>query len=278
MTSLVSPAPETRVLWGRWGLRAIAGTYLVVMLIVPLAVIVQDGLREGLGGLWRAVTLPIAWSALTLTLWTAAVMAVINGVMGLLTAYVLVRYNFPGKGILNAIVDLPLAIPTLVTGVMLVVLYGPQAALGGWFKDALGWRIIFAPPGIILALLFITFPYCGARGSAGADEFRDRARSRRHLGRGRLDDVQPGDFACTDLPVDQWRAIKFCPRHRRVWRDHDCGWQHSVQITDSGSVCVGPGRVGKSARRERRVHGHARHRLWVGRVGQWVAKASNRAG
>jgi sulfate/thiosulfate transport system permease protein len=159
MTSLVAPPPETRLPWGRWGLRAIAGTYLVVMLIVPLAVIVQDGLREGLGGLWHAVTLPIAWSALTLTLWTAAVMAVINGVMGLLTAYVIVRYSFSGKAILNAIVDLPLAIPTLVTGVMLVVLYGPQTALGGWFKDVLGWRIIFAPPGIVLALLFITFPF-----------------------------------------------------------------------------------------------------------------------
>lgn len=159
MTSLVSPIAGVPFPWGRWGLRAVAGTYLGVMLIVPLAVIVQDGLREGLGGLWQAVTLPIAWSALTLTLWTAAVMAVINGVMGLLTAYVLVRYSFPGKNILNAIVDLPLAIPTLVTGVMLVVLYGPQTALGSWFKEVLGWRIIFAPPGIILALLFITFPF-----------------------------------------------------------------------------------------------------------------------
>lgn len=159
MTALVSPAPETRVLWGRWGLRALAGTYLAVMLIVPLAVIVQDGFREGLGGLGRAVTLPIASSALMLTLWTATVMAAINGAMGLLTAYVLVRYSFPGKNILNAIVDLPLAIPTLVTGVMLVVLYGPQATVGRWFQDALGWRIIFAPPGIIMALLFITFPF-----------------------------------------------------------------------------------------------------------------------
>lgn len=159
MTALVSPAPETRMLWGRWGLRAIAGTYLAVMLIVPLAVIVQDGFREGLGGLGRAVTLPIASSALMLTLWTATVMAAINGAMGLLTAYVLVRYSFPGKNILNAIVDLPLAIPTLVTGVMLVVLYGPQATVGRWFQDALGWRIIFAPPGIIMALLFITFPF-----------------------------------------------------------------------------------------------------------------------
>jgi sulfate transport system permease protein len=86
-------------------------------------------------------------------------MAVINAVMGTLTAYVLVRYNFPGKSWLNSIVDLPLSIPTLVTGVMLVVLYGPQTALGSWLQNNLGWRIIFAPPGIILALLFVTYPF-----------------------------------------------------------------------------------------------------------------------
>jgi len=129
------------------------------MLLIPLAVIFQDGLRDGLGALWQSISLPIAWSALRLTLWTSALMAVINAVMGTLTAYVLVRYNFPGKALLNAIVDLPLAIPTLVTGVMLVVLYGPQSFIGVWLQDQLNWRIIFAPPGIILALLFVNFPF-----------------------------------------------------------------------------------------------------------------------
>jgi sulfate transport system permease protein len=129
------------------------------MLIIPLAVIFQDGLREGLSGLWQQVSAPIAWSALKLTLWTSAVMTVINMVMGTTAAYVLVRYEFPGKSLLNSVIDVPLAIPTLVTGVMLVVLFGPQQALGAWLKDELGISIIFAPPGIILALLFITFPF-----------------------------------------------------------------------------------------------------------------------
>jgi sulfate transport system permease protein len=139
--------------------RGIALSYLLFLLVVPLAVIVQDGLREGAAGIWRAISQPIAWSALALTLWTGAVMALINGAIGLLTAYVLVRFDFPGKAILNAVVDLPLAIPTLVTGVMLVVLYGPQSAVGSWLGQELGLRIIFAPPGIILALLFISFPF-----------------------------------------------------------------------------------------------------------------------
>jgi sulfate transport system permease protein len=148
-----------RLPWGSWSLRSIAITYLAVMLIIPLLVIFRDGLREGVDELWRQVTLPVAWHALKLTLWTAALMTVINSVMGLLTAFVLVRYTFPGHALLNAIVDLPLAIPTLVTGVMLVVLYGPQEALGAWLKEQLGISIIFAPPGIVLALLFITFPF-----------------------------------------------------------------------------------------------------------------------
>ncbi len=147
-----------RRFWGRWSLRSVAFTYLAVLLIIPLLVIFQDGLREGLGGLLHQVTQPVAWAALKLTLWTAAVMTVINMVMGTMTAYVLVRYNFPGKALLNAVIDIPLAIPTLVTGVMLVVLFGPQEALGAWLKQKFDLSIIFAPPGIILALLFITFP------------------------------------------------------------------------------------------------------------------------
>lgn len=148
-----------RAPWGRWGIQSAAWTYVTLMLLIPLAVIFQDGLRGGLGTLWQSVTSPIAWSALRLTLWTSALMAVVNAIMGTLTAYVLVRYNFPGKGLLNAIVDLPLAIPTLVTGVMLVVLYGPQSFIGAWLKDQMNWKIIFAPPGIVLALLFVNFPF-----------------------------------------------------------------------------------------------------------------------
>jgi sulfate transport system permease protein len=157
------PALEARrrrsLPWGRWGVRSAALSYLALMLIIPLLVVFQDGLRLGLGGLWQAITQPVAWSALMLTLRTAAIMVAINTVMGTLTAYVLVRYEFPGKSLLNAVVDLPLAIPTLVTGVMLVILYGPQQPLGAWLERVLGWRVIFASPGIVLALLFVTFPF-----------------------------------------------------------------------------------------------------------------------
>lgn len=158
-TIALARAERPRLPWGTWGVRGVAITYLAVMLVIPLAVIFRDGLRGGVEELWRQITLPAAWHALGLTLWTAAVMTVINAIMGTMTAYVLVRYSFRGQALLNALVDLPLAIPTLVTGVMLVALYGPQQALGAWLKETLGWQIIFAPPGIILALLFVTFPF-----------------------------------------------------------------------------------------------------------------------
>lgn len=141
------------------GLRTAAFFYIALMVILPVLIIVQDGFKEGFDEFLHQVTLPIAAHAIWLTLWTSALMTVINAIMGLATAFVLVRYQFPGKGVLNAIVDLPLAIPTLVTGVMLVILYGPQQILGQFLKQELNFQVIFAPPGIVIALLFITFPF-----------------------------------------------------------------------------------------------------------------------
>jgi sulfate transport system permease protein len=145
--------------WGRWSLRTVALLYLTVTLIIPLIFLAQNGFSAGLSEFWQAVRLPVAWTALALTLWTSAVMALVNGVMGTLTAFVIVRYRFPGQALLNAVIDLPLSIPTLVTGIMLVILFGPQTAIGGWLARHLNLQIIFAPPAIILALLFITFPF-----------------------------------------------------------------------------------------------------------------------
>jgi sulfate transport system permease protein len=87
----------------------------------------------------------------------AAITAVVNGVFGTLLAYVLVRIPFPGRSLVSTIVDVPFAVPTLVAGVMLVALYGPNSVVGGWFDDH-GIHVIFARPGILLALLFVTLP------------------------------------------------------------------------------------------------------------------------
>jgi len=144
--------------WGSWGLRGAAAAYLGVMIALPVAAVVHAGFEEGFLRFWGSVTDPIALAALRLTLMTAGVTTLINSVMGTLAAYVLVRHDFPGRRILNALIDLPFAIPTLVTGVMLVVLYGPQGPVGSWFV-AHGVDIVFARPGIVLALLMVTYPF-----------------------------------------------------------------------------------------------------------------------
>lgn len=157
-----SIAPKTRsktsLAWGTWGLRAVAILYLAVMIVLPLSAIFRDGLKDGLTAVYQDLTQPTALAALRLTLMTAALVTLINAVMGTLTAYALVRYKFPGKSLFNALIDMPFAIPTLVTGVMLVALYGPQRTLGAWL-NAHGLQIIFATPGIVLALLVITYPF-----------------------------------------------------------------------------------------------------------------------
>ena len=153
------PTASIRVPFGTRSLRFAALSYLTVMILIPLVVVGIEGLRGGVETLVTSVTRAPALSAIWLSLWTAAIMAVINVVMGTLTAYVLTAYRFTGKSILNAIIDLPFAIPTLVTGVMLVLLYGPQTAIGGLFESTFGERLMYAPPGIILALLFLGFPF-----------------------------------------------------------------------------------------------------------------------
>ena len=131
--------------------------YVAILIALPLAGLVWYGLSGGPMGLWRAFT-PAARDALTLTLWTAALMAAINALMGTATAWLLARYLFPGRGLLSALVDLPFAIPTLVTGIMLVLLFGPQSLVGGWLAPQ-GVAIAFAWPGMVLALLFVTLPF-----------------------------------------------------------------------------------------------------------------------
>ncbi len=138
----------------RWGVVA----YVGLLVAVPLAALLASGLGEGVSALWQAVSSPLAADALVRTLGTAGVMALVNAVMGTATAWVLVRYQFPGRGLLSGLVDLPFAIPTLVTGVMLVLLFGPQSPLGGWL-NAHGLPVAFATPSIVLALLFITVPF-----------------------------------------------------------------------------------------------------------------------
>jgi sulfate/thiosulfate transport system permease protein len=152
-------AASLQVPWGTWGLRFAAISYLGLMVAVPIIVVVIKGFEDGLDIFYQNITNKTAMASLRLTIQTALVMTLINTIMGTLTAYVLVKFRFPGKALFNMLIDLPFAIPTLVTGVMLVLLYGPQTQIGKYIEDETGYRILFAPPGIVLALLFVSYPF-----------------------------------------------------------------------------------------------------------------------
>lgn len=127
------------------------------MVALPLSAVVVKRFGHGFGDLRGALATPGAVAAIRLTILTSLGAAVINGALGTLLAYVLVRFRFPGRGLLSGIVDLPFAIPTLVTGVMLVALYGPSSPVGRVLERR-GIHIAFAPVGVLLALLFVTLP------------------------------------------------------------------------------------------------------------------------
>lgn len=139
-------------------LRLAVALWVGVLVIAPVVVLVVKGLENGPAGVWEAATLPAARAALWLSAWTSAVAALVNGVAGTAVAWALVRWNFPLRRVLASLVDLPLAIPTLVAGIVIVALFGPQSFLGSRLVAA-GLPIAYAWPGIVLALLFVTLPF-----------------------------------------------------------------------------------------------------------------------
>ena len=143
---------------GVWSTRSLAVIYLGAMVALPLATVVSKGFAQGLGALRSALSTPGAVEALRLTFIASSTAAILNALFGTLLAYVLVRFKVPGRGLISAIVDLPFAIPTLVTGVMLVALYGPNSPIGAWLGER-GIEVAFAPLGIVVALMFVTLPF-----------------------------------------------------------------------------------------------------------------------
>lgn len=141
-----------------YGLRAAVVAWVGVLVALPVGVLLARGLRDGPGAVWAAVTEPTALDAIALSLGTAAVATAVNAVVGTAVAWALVRWEIPGRRLLAALVDLPLAIPTLVAGVLIIALSGPHTAVGRTLASA-GLPIAFARPGIVLALLFVTLPF-----------------------------------------------------------------------------------------------------------------------
>jgi sulfate transport system permease protein len=139
----------------RLSLRTLALAYLTILLIVPLAIILYRTFENGVSDVLASVTTPAAVSAFWLTIEIVVIAVVANTVFGVLLALALVRSRIRGKGIIQAVVDLPFAVSPVVVGVSLILVYGTSGWFGDWFVDH-GVPIIFSVPGMVLATIFVT--------------------------------------------------------------------------------------------------------------------------
>ena len=143
---------------GTFALWAIALLFLTAFLFVPLAAVFTEAMAEGLDAYLRAVAEPEAWNAIRLTLVTALIIVPLNLVFGVAAAWALARFEFRGRRVLIALIELPFAVSPVVSGLVFVLLFGAQGFIGPWLAER-DIRIIFAVPGIVLATLFVTVPF-----------------------------------------------------------------------------------------------------------------------
>ncbi|HUQ63641.1 MAG TPA: sulfate ABC transporter permease subunit CysT [Acidimicrobiales bacterium] len=125
--------------------------WLSLLVLIPLGAVAWRAGENGMGDFWDAVTTPEAAAAIKLTVAASAVVAIVNVVMGTLIAWVLVRDDFPGKGFVDAMIDLPFALPTIVAGLVLLAIYGANSPLG--------IELAYTQAGVVVALLFVTLPF-----------------------------------------------------------------------------------------------------------------------
>jgi sulfate/thiosulfate transport system permease protein len=159
--SKAQPAPgllRTESAPVRWLITGIAVTFLAVFLVLPLFTVFHQAFSRGLAAYVAALADPDALSAIQLTLLVALISVVTNLIFGLVAAWAITRFEFAGKSLLMTLIDLPFSVSPVIAGLVFVLLFGAQGFLGAWLQD-LDITVIFAAPGIVIATLFVTFPF-----------------------------------------------------------------------------------------------------------------------
>lgn len=144
--------------WIKWLLIVVTLVFLTLYLFVPLLAVFTEALRKGFGAYFASFNEPAALAAVKLTLITAAIAVPLNLVFGLAAAWSIAKFNFRGKSLLITLIDLPFAVSPVISGLIYVLLFGLQGWLGPWLAEH-DVKIIFAVPGIVLATIFVTFPF-----------------------------------------------------------------------------------------------------------------------
>jgi sulfate/thiosulfate transport system permease protein len=158
-TRMSGPGPQrTESAPVRWTIIGIAVAFLGVFLALPLFTVFQQALSHGVSAYLEALADPDALAAIRLTLLVAAICVGANLIFGLIAAWAITRFEFRGKSVLMTLIDLPFSVSPVIAGLVFVLLFGSQGFLGAWLQDR-DIAIIFAVPGIVLATLFVTFPF-----------------------------------------------------------------------------------------------------------------------
>lgn len=144
--------------WVRLVLIGLALAFLGIFLFVPLAAVFYEALRKGVAVYWQAVIEPDALAAVRLTLLAAAISVPLNLVFGVAAAWAIAKFEFRGKNLLITLIDLPFSVSPVIAGLIFVLVFGLQGWFGEWLRDH-DLKIIFAVPGIVLATIFVTFPF-----------------------------------------------------------------------------------------------------------------------
>ncbi len=155
------PQPTSTVTeprWVRWSLIGVALAFMLIFLVLPLLAVFVEALRKGWDTYVAALTEPDAWSAIKLTLLTALIAVPLNLVFGVAAAWAIAKFEFKGKALLTSLVDLPFSVSPVVAGLTYVLLFGANGWFGSWLEGH-DTKIIFAVPGIVLATIFVTFPF-----------------------------------------------------------------------------------------------------------------------
>lgn len=154
----MSRVTTTEAAWVRYSLIGIALTFMFFFLVLPLAAVFTEALRKGAEAYWAALQEPDAWSAIRLTFLTALIAMPLNLIFGVAAAWAIAKYEFTGKAFLTTLVDLPFSVSPVVAGLIYVLMFGAQGWFGPWLQEH-DIKIIFAVPGIVLATIFVTFPF-----------------------------------------------------------------------------------------------------------------------
>ena len=154
----MTTSARTEAPWVRRTLIGVALVFMFLFLVLPLAAVFTEALRKGLGAYLEALKDPDAWAAIRLTFITALVAVPLNLIFGVAAAWAVAKYEFRGKSFLTTLIDLPFSVSPVVAGLIYVLVFGAQGWLGPWLAEH-DIKIVFAVPGIILATIFVTFPF-----------------------------------------------------------------------------------------------------------------------